>query len=502
MPGFEELHVRGAVSTALEAMGWSPVDAFAREAAPTAARGHSLVAVTPPSPAYAAPALAGLLSHIDATRCGILLAPSAELETWGALTHTLARGSALRVQVAAGEARALRRLRAGEVDLLIAAPETALALLHRSALKPDTLASVLLAWPERLEDGDTLAELMHDVPREAQRMLVTALPERAADLVERYARKAPVVTFSAPAPPAAGAAALGSVRSASVAWGRRPAALAEIAELADPGSMVVWAADRSYEDAIARALPLGGAAVQVTSGDAAKSELVIAFDMPDANRLAQLRQAGDVVLLCPPGTEAYADRIAPARRPLRLPGLLESAATEAAKRRALITRAIESGDPERALYTLAPLFERHDPTAVAAALYELWSAGAAAREAPATPVPVEASPAADAPPARVWVGIGKSDGVTANDFVGMMTKELRVAREAIGRIELRDAYSLIEVPAREAEAIARALDGQTIRRKRVSARVDRATPRTPGGAARPTARPPARGGSGGGPPRR
>ena len=62
-------------------------------------------------------------------------------------------------------------------------------------------------------------------------------------------------------------------------------------------------------------------------------------------------------------------------------------------------------------------------------------------------------------------------------------------RESIGRIELRDGFSLIEVPAGDAERIARALSGATIRKKRLVARVDR-------GAARGAARgAPARGGA-------
>jgi hypothetical protein len=43
----------------------------------------------------------------------------------------------------------------------------------------------------------------------------------------------------------------------------------------------------------------------------------------------------------------------------------------------------------------------------------------------------------------------------------------------IGRIELREAYSLIEIPASVAEKVAGALNGVTVRRKRITARVDR-----------------------------
>ena len=127
------------------------------------------------------------------------------------------------------------------------------------------------------------------------------------------------------------------------------------------------------------------------------------------------------------------------------------------------------------MLTLAPLFERYDPATVAAALFDLWSS---APSAPAA-VPAPEPPAT----AKIYVGVGKKDGVTVNDLVAVLTKEVRVERGKIGRVELRDAYALVELPAQEAEGIARALTGATIRRKRVTARVDRG-PAKPARAAR------------------
>ena len=102
--------------------------------------------------------------------------------------------------------------------------------------------------------------------------------------------------------------------------------------------------------------------------------------------------------------------------------------------------------------------------------YELWRGSANAAPPPA---------ARTSETAKVYVGAGKKDGVTANDLVAVLTKELRFDRTQIGRIELRDGYSLIELPAQEAERLAGQLNGVTIRRKRVTARVDRG-PTRPG----------------------
>jgi len=471
----DSLHLSPSVAAAVERLGWQADQPLLREAAPTAARGHNLVLVVPPAPAYGVPALAGLLSRLGPGARVLLLAPPAQVAEWAATAHEVARGSGLRVEAAQGAARAGRRIRGGEVDLLIAAPATALALHRRSALEADRLTAVVLAWPEQWEDAEPLTLLMADLGKEVQRVLLVESLDRAGELIERYARRA--LTVGAPPAETPTRAPVGPVRVAAVAWERRAAALADVVELLDPGSLVVWSVDRTRHGEIERAVGATAPGVTITSGDAPRAALVVAFDPPTPERLAQLASAGEVVLLMPPGTERYLERVAAPRRPLRLPGLLDGVTAAAGVRREAVVRTIETGRPEAALAVLAPLFERYDAGAVAAALYDLWTsapsaAPAAAPEAPAT--------------SKIFVGIGKKDGATVNDLVAVLTKEVRVERTRIGRVELKDAYALVEIPAQEAERIAGALNGTTIRRKRVTARVDRgpAHPTRPGRPAR------------------
>jgi hypothetical protein len=471
----DSLHLSPSVAAAVERLGWQADQPLLREAAPTAARGHNLVLVVPPAPAYGVPALAGLLSRLGPGARVLLLAPPAQVAEWAATAHEVARGSGLRVEAAQGAARAGRRIRDGEVDLLIAAPATALALHRRSALEADRLTAVVLAWPEQWEDAEPLTLLMADLGKEVQRILLVESLDRAGELIERYARRA--LTVGAPPAETPTRAPVGPVRVTAVAWERRAAALADVVELLDPGSLVVWSVDRTRQGEIERAVGATAPGVTITSGDAPRAALVVAFDPPTPERLAQLASAGEVVLLMPPGTERYLERVAAPRRPLRLPGLLDGVTAAAGARREAVVRTIETGRPEAALAVLAPLFERYDAGAVAAALYDLWTsapsaAPAAAPEAPAT--------------SRIFVGIGTKDGATVNDLVAVLTKEVRVERTRIGRVELKDAYALVEIPAQEAERIAGALNGTTIRRKRVTARVDRgpAHPTRPGRPAR------------------
>ena len=480
MPSFQDLHLTQPIAAALERLGWNPDDVIARETAPTAARGHSLVAATPPAPVYAAPALAGVLTRLGPGNRALLLAPDAQLDEWGRLAHALVQGTDTRVQVAHGTARVTRQLKAETVDLVVTTPETALTLLGRSALALDAITSLFLAWPESWGDEDSITPLMQDLPKETQRVIYTADPDRVESLVERYARKALVArTTGLESGPT------GPVRTLGTSWSRRVAAVAELVDLLDPGSMAIWTADRSYHDALAQAVSLNQPELRLVTGDAPKVETVVAFDLPSGERLQQLASAGEVVMLLPPGTESYAARIAAPRRPLVLPAAVDNVTNRAAAQRATIVRSLEAGTADRALLTLAPLFERHDPIAVAAALFDLWSTSAPA-EAPA---PVPDIPAT----AKIYVGVGKKDGATANDLVAVLTKELRVDRGKIGRIELRDAYSLVEIPAQDAERVALALNGVTIRRRRVTARVDRGPSRPPRREGSPTARPARRG---------
>jgi len=453
------------------------------EAAATVERGHNLVAVVPPSAAYAVPAIAALGRRLAATpgSRALLLTPSEAIADWAAVCSRAA-GERVRVLASATPARAGRQLRAGAVDLLVTSPEVAVELTRRSVLKPEALLTVVLAWPEHWAEDDTVAAIMQDTPKDAQRLVFTARPETVTGLVERYARKA--LTVGAPAAGAPALAPAGPVRTVIVPWSRRSAALAELADLLDPASMEVWCLD---EAGVAEARgALAGREANATVGTAVRggSELVVAYDPPTPACLRELLAAGAVVLLATPVAVPYLRQVAGPDRPLRLTGAADSAQSAAATRRAAVAAVLERGLPEAGLLALSPLFERYDPAAVAAALYELWRGGDQAVEHAA---PQEA--AQSAATGKVWVGIGKQEGASANDLVAVLTKEVRVDRSVIGRIELREGFCLVELPVGMVERVASGLDGRMIRGRKVTARADRGATRAAGGAARPKGRP-------------
>jgi hypothetical protein len=325
---------------------------------------------------------------------------------------------------------------------------------------------VALAWPELFESDNALEAVMQDLATDAQRILVPAAYSAGHPLVERYARRALVTgPLATPTSPVSEKAA---IRVALTGWSQRAVALASLIEAEDPASLAVWCVDRRSAAQAGVGLASTDPSVQVVTGHCPKADLIVAWDLPSPSRLVELRDAGDLVLLAPPHATRYLAAAAGKQTIVRLGGAMDLARDESARRRKSIQTELERADPEGSLLALSPLFERHDPALVAAALYRLWQAR-----------PVEAAPAvteATERMGRVWVGVGKKDGTGPADLVAALSRDVGVAAANIGRIEIRELFSLVEVPAAQAERIALDLSGKTIRGRRVVAKVDQGGP--------------------------
>jgi hypothetical protein len=460
---WSELHLSPPVAANLEQLGWTPDHPRVREVSATTARGHHAAVVAPPSPAWASPAMAGVLSRLVTAGTGRLLVvcPQEAVGEWAASIGVLAAGTPLRLVAAHGPARATRLLHEGAADIVVTGPDTILELLARSALQTDSLTAVALLWPEQWATDAVLTPLMQDLSKDAQRLIVGSEAAAVAALVERYARKAPVV-----GPSPLTDQTVGPVRTASASWQRRSAAVAELAELLDPAQLTIWTADTRLHAQLGSAL--AGVAPGATFTRAVPESpagTIVALDLPDALTLQGLIAAGEVILLVPPGADAWVASVAAPRRPIPLPGTLAGASEEVRARRRAIADTIETSDRVEAGLVLGPLLERYEAPAVAAALYTLWTRREAA--------PQVTAPAAEGPAAKVWIGAGRRDEVGPNELVAFLTREIGLDKAMIGRIEVRESFALVEVPQAEAERIAALVSGKTIRRRRLAAKVDR-----------------------------
>ena len=74
---------------------------------------------------------------------------------------------------------------------------------------------------------------------------------------------------------------------------------------------------------------------------------------------------------------------------------------------------------------------------------------------------------------RLFIGAGRRTGMRPGDLVGAITNEAGVRGNAVGAIQIADDYSLVEVPASDADMIIAALSRGSIRGKKVPVRRER-----------------------------
>jgi ATP-dependent RNA helicase DeaD len=69
---------------------------------------------------------------------------------------------------------------------------------------------------------------------------------------------------------------------------------------------------------------------------------------------------------------------------------------------------------------------------------------------------------------RLYLDIGRNDGVRPADIVGAIANEANIPGRAVGAIELFEHFSFVEVPANLAERVVRALKRTTLRGRKIA----------------------------------
>ena len=162
--------------------------------------------------------------------------------------------------------------------------------------------------------------------------------------------------------------------------------------------------------------------------------------------------------------------------------------TEVASITALRQRVVDALGDERAapyLLVLEPLLVDHDPAEVAAAALWLLDSGRTRDGASSAPQPSAPQSASTPTPswAKLFVSVGERDGLEKGDLLGAITGESGVRGDSVGRIDIKQSHSLVEVHDTVAAQVIRAINGTTIRGRAVRADFDR--PRKSGPSRRP-----------------
>jgi ATP-dependent RNA helicase DeaD len=409
-------------------------------------------------------------------------------------------------------------------EIVVTTPETVLDEVRASTLKLDDVEAVVIDGASAVEELgglEPLETLLDHLPRDAQRVLFsTALSPALEDMVDRRVKRALRFPPEAAVPGGAPSEAGGAVGYIVVPEAQKLDLLARALAERDAGGSPPLLFCRTDERAalVAEALTLRGFALGelgdeeadavIASAATSRAELeeesgeeagqTISFDVPEDEEILAARHRGDgnAIVLARAEELAHlreiARRASLAARATSLP-LPTAAVREVEQFRDSLRRAVREQDVGAQMLVLAPLFEEFSAAEVAAAATALLrrrapdaqpvasapaksGAGAAAR--PSTPSPAGAPPATWA---RLFVGIGSRDAVRPGDLVGAIAGEAEIPGNSVGKIDIRDSFSIVEVQADVAEKVIQALNGTTMKGRSIRVDYDRGGDRPKGG---------------------
>ena len=377
---------------------------------------------------------------------------------------------------------------------VVGTPSDLLALIRSSALKLSTVRHVVLLWPDTiLADAATAADLeliLGETPREADRSIIAdqvTAPLEA--LVDRLAIKPRRLTHEMPV--------AGEVRALSyviVAAEQRASTLQRILDMRDDTRVAVVAPDeRAADEARAALAALGmddpAQGRVVTDNATQDAQLIVWYGPPASTETLKDPATADdaeIVLLATPEElrRLRASSNIIALTPFTLPQPASDAARRQRALRDELATLLRREQVDAELAVIEPLLAQHDAAEVAAAALRLLGRARKARENQAAEhAEVAARPARPVPAGeqhwtRLFVSVGERDGARRGDLVGAITGEAEISGAQVGKIEMRDTYSLVDVASAVADKVVERLTGVSIRGRRVTARLDRGPSRT------------------------
>jgi len=457
-------------------------------------RSQNVLYVMPHDWASISQFLAPILQRVDETSSdlqALVVTSDAELAAAAAAAAVkLVAGRGINIIAATNPKRAARMIKLRAAQVVTGSPDALVELMRAAAVKVDTVRAICIAWADEIvakEALPALETLMSELPKDAARTIVAAEFVPAVDeLIERYARRARRVV-----PTAAQEGQSIALDYVTVTPGARLDMLRRVLDDIDPRSALIFARENEAEvRTLLRALGYDTADGAVVLGNAAPpgTDLVVLFDLP-ASR-GELREVcgaatRTIALIRPrqlPSLRALAD--GGVVRPVVLSDAGARARDRDAKLRAELREILMRGEYLRDLLALEPLLDEFDGIEVAAAAVYLLES---ARAVPIVPSAV-ASPSrersaergAERPGQtikRLFVNIGARDGARPADLLGAFANEGGIESSDVGRIDIRDSHSIVEVSASEADRVIERVTGTPIRGRRAIVRLDEERPR-------------------------
>ncbi len=423
--------------------------------------------------------------------------------------------------------RQLRALDHG-VQVVVGTPGRLLDHIQRGTLKLDQVRTVVLDEADEMLDMgfiEDIEAILAETPQERQTALFSAtIPAPIADLARRYMRAPEQITV------AAEQMTVPQIRQVYYEVGGRDKfeVLARVLDFEMPTSAIIFCRTKSEVDSlgerlIARAFPAetlhgdlnqpqrdrvmgrfrtGQVELLVATDVAARGldiehvSHVINYDMPldpeiyvhRVGRTGRAGRAGVAVTLVTPRERRllrHIERVTGATiQRMRLPTIADVVARRRESFKETLRETIAGDGLEPYQIMAEELGEEYSPTDLAAAAFKLLL-GDTSDDAVDTlagddrepfeeerggrqrrPRDRDFGPGRDM--ARLYIDVGREDGVRPADIVGAIANEANIPGRLIGAIELLDRFSFVEVPANQAERVLRALKRTTIRGRKIS----------------------------------
>lgn len=539
MDSFEGLGLPPELVDALAAEGIERPTPLQRDVIPLLRRRNNALVRAGPGAgtlvAYGAPLLERIAAEATVPRAVVLTASAAAA---GALATSLAR-----LAMATGHAVAAfgsTWASPERSDILFATAPDLLAAVRNSRLRLEDLHAVVVDGAATIQRSDGLEDLetlIGFVPATAQRVVISlpVTPEVKA-FARAHARKAGYVAGAGP-PPGVEAGPMRGILHYRICRRNDADLVRAVSEVLEQGArhMLVFCASDDHAADVGDLLSLhgfgAGAPGDVSTpvwlasrvGD---TEPPVLEGIADASSVATMSVdvpagAGELRHRHGPGAaaavlvlhrevahlKAIAAEAGYRLRPLPTPPRADTH-SGLERRRSELLHILEEEDLASEMLLLDPLFERYDPVEVAAAASRL--AGRAAKNPSAHRRRADGEARRDAthsaaPPAtvqlpvrakawvRLFMSVGSRDGIGPGDLLGAAVDQAGIERGQVGRIEIQETFTRVEIRQQVAEKVVRALNGITLGGR--SVRVDyhrepaRGPSRSRGGSGRRRVRP-------------
>jgi len=480
MNTFEDFKLDNDLLQVLAGLGYRRPTALQQEAVQVIARGTTVMGVAAAGSGKTLAYGLGLAARLDPEATGpqaLILLPTddAAAATADSLTR-LMRSRGLTVAVAQPRSPTA-------ADVVVASPSAAMAALEHSAIKLDTLSALVVDGASvmvELGATDSLEALASQAPKDAQRVFLTSFLARdIEDWIERHARRARRLNWIPSEVAPLSTKTVEYWTSPRATWLPVLTRLLKSAMEKSGGYSTVHCRLEPEARALADQLAVRGMAARcadddastlVRCGDAVEgdvSSLAVSWGSPaDLDSFRTVAGGADrCVVFLEPREVAHLQQLA-APLAVRLTALKTAPPAEAL-RSARVTHeqlrdAAANRDLEPYMLLLEPLLDEFTPVQLAAAATALFR---------------EQSPVSAVEPLPAWTrlyfAVGRRDGIRPADLVGAITGEAPIGGDRIGRIEIKDTYTSVEVAASVADQVIKSLATATIRGRPANVRVFR-----------------------------